>query len=154
MAILETLKAEDIDLALFIDADMIRVGEAYARLFGFVQGEDKIDGFTCDAGTYAAVRRAAARITNQPKDKSTTVRYVQRAKNGKNVWKRMRKDEEPKTNDKTREAIVWSHSSDAVRAGIETLRESFGVAIKRQAQNVEEGINVVALVRSKDEQTA
>ncbi len=150
MAIVKTLDASSLDLSTFIDADLIRVGEAYARLVSFMEGESSVDTFACDAGTYGAIRRAAARIVGAPRDKSTSYVSVKRTRNGKATWKRLKRDESPKASDETRETTVRSYSSDTVRASIETLRNDRGVSIKRQAGMTtidNEEYLVVALVR-------
>ena len=150
MPIKQTLDAASVNLLTFIDADLIRVGEAYARLASFFNGDATMDVFACDAGTYSAVRRAACRIVGSNRDKTNTYTEVQRSKNGKTTWKRLKRDETAKTNDVTRERSIKTYSADTVRDAIESLRNDHGVAIKRDAtRKTIDGDEylVVALVR-------
>jgi hypothetical protein len=153
MAILETLSSDDANLASFYDADMIAVGEGFARLSTFLAGDASLDTFRCDAGTLSSIKRAAARIVGLDYDKTTDVRWVQRSKDGRNIWVRLAQSATPKTNDKTKVTQVRSYSSAAVRSGVRQLRENHSVAIKRQATR-DDGSVVVALVRTNDETQA
>lgn len=155
MPIVKTLEASTYKAETFIDADVIRVGEAFSRLFGFTQGDAPLDVFACDGGTFAALRRAAARIVKQPQDKATTIRYSR--KPGTKAWKRTRKGQTVPSNHETREATVRGWSGDAVRAAIETLRETHGIAIRRDAERKTidgDEYLVVALVRRDTADTA
>jgi hypothetical protein len=150
MPIVKTLDSSTLDLNMFHDADVIRVGEAYARLVSFMSSDVSVDTFACDLGTYSAIRRAAARVVNAPRDKVLTYVSVKRTVNGKTVWKRLKRDQTAKSNDTTRETTVKTYTSDAVRESIATLRDSHGIAIKRQTERYTiDGVEylVVALVR-------
>jgi hypothetical protein len=151
MPIYSTLDASSYNPLAFLDADMIRVGEAFARLNAFVAGSDALDVFKCDAGTYSAVRRASARIMRTERDKTTTfVQYKTTTPDGRKVWKRLKKGASAPKGAETRESTITSHSSDAIRKSIAALRDSHNVSIRREAQVSDDGVVVVALVRNAD----
>ncbi|MGH9928093.1 MAG: hypothetical protein ACREA9_02580 [Pyrinomonadaceae bacterium] len=147
--IVKTLDAAKLNLAAFIDADLIRTNEAFARLLSFYSDASRAsDVFACDGGTYSALRRAAARIVGAERDKFTEVAWSRKA--GEKAWKRVAKNATVPTNHEQKTTTVRSYSSDTVRESIATLRESHGVAIKRQAERTTiDGTEylVVALVR-------
>jgi hypothetical protein len=140
---------QTLNLDTFIDADVIRVGEAYAALFGFTNGDESSKTFGVDAGTYAALRRAACRIVGMPTDRTTDVHWYR--KPGTKQWKRVSKTTRVGANDERKTTVVRSYSGDAVRKGIAMLRDDRGVSIRRDAERKtidgDEYI-IVALVRN------
>jgi hypothetical protein len=149
MPILKTLDATSYNADTFLDADVVRVGEAYLRLSTFVQGSALLDVFQCDSGTYSAIRRASCKVLALPYDKTTPVRWSR--KPGTKVWKRLAKDKTAPSNHETKTTKVKSYSGDAVRKGIASLRSTKGIAIRVDSERkTVDGTTtyVVALVRT------
>jgi hypothetical protein len=149
MPILKTLDATSYDAARFLDADVVRVGEAFHRLAMFVQADAMLDVFQCDSGTLQALKRASAKLCGIAYDRSTDVQWHR--KPGTKVWKRLAKGKTAPTNHEVKTTKVKSYSGDAVRKGIATLRTSKHVAIRVDAERktVDDTTTyVVALVRN------
>lgn len=147
MAIFETIAIESVNLDSLIPAEVLTVGKALAALLMFQQGENDRAAFKCDGATWTALRRAAAKVTNTPKDKTREV--TQYRVGNKGAWKPLAKGSKAPNGAATRKVTQSYYSTDAVNAGIVTLRER-GIDISKAAERVTVGdVQCVVAVLSK-----
>lgn len=147
MAIFETIAIESVNLDSLIPAEVLTVGKALAALLTFTNGEADRAAFKCDGATWTALRRAAAKVTNEPKDKQREVKQYRIGTKG--AWKPLAKDASAPKNAATRTVTQSYYSTDAVNRGIVNLRER-GIDISKAAERVTVGdVQCVVAVLTK-----
>lgn len=86
------------------------------------------EGFEANASQNKAMRDACAKVAGINRDKATVKVQVATKANGKTTWRNLRKNES-KGNRDTREVTLHAYSTDARKAGVEKIREMFGVTL-------------------------
>lgn len=153
MPILETYEVDDPRIAAltFYGADLIAVGETFARLSSFLGDESRtMDVFRCDQGSLASLRKACAKIAGLQRDRSSTYLLQKVTQDNRTTWKRLRKGENPRKGAETREQTVHTYSGNAQREGVRLIRETFAVAVERAA-TLDDGTVVVRLARGESQ---
>lgn len=147
MAIFETISIESVNLDSLIPAEVLTVGKALAALLTFTTSDAERAAFKCDGATWTALRRAAAKVTNEPKDKVREVTQYRVGSTG--PWKPLAKDAKAPNGAKTRTQTQSYYSTDAVNRGIVALRDR-GIDISKAAERVTVGdVQCVVAVLTK-----
>jgi hypothetical protein len=84
--------------------------------------------FALTAPQSTALRNACAKVAGLTKDQTKDKTQVAIVKDGKTTWKFLRKDESAGRRE-TRTVKVRSYSKDARMAGVQAIRDIFGVAL-------------------------
>ena len=103
-------------------------GQAEQGVLSFIAGDADYIRIALDAAGNTALRNACAKVAGIKRDKSTKHEQVAVQANGRTTWKRLRKGESAGKRN-TRMVEVLSYSPDARKAGVQAMRDTFGIAL-------------------------
>jgi hypothetical protein len=131
-----TLDAADprVTDATWLSAAILRVGAAMARLAIFTQNGAEQDTFLADPATFAAIRKAAATLTDVPRDVTTTYDKYRvpdaTRKSGWAPWARVTKATKVPKDAEKGIGTITTHSGKAQREGVLRM-EKLGIVIEQ-----------------------